>query len=54
MDVFYNFNRDKNSHTLMKYLYENDVRILQYSGNTDDIVSLDYTYASLNKIEGIE
>lgn len=28
MEVFFGFNRDKNSHTIMKYLFENGIKIL--------------------------
>ncbi|CAD8107120.1 unnamed protein product [Paramecium primaurelia] len=53
MEVFFGFHRDKDSHVLMKYLFENGIKILQYSGNSDDIVSIDYTLASLKLIDGI-
>ncbi|CAD8074342.1 unnamed protein product [Paramecium sonneborni] len=54
IDVFLNYNRDKNSHTLMKFLFNNGVKILQFSGNADDVISVDYTYASFKLIDDLQ
>ncbi|CAD8159113.1 unnamed protein product [Paramecium pentaurelia] len=53
IEIFLNYKRDKHSHTLMKFLFDNNIRILQYSGNADDIISVDYTYAAFKLIDGL-
>lgn len=54
MDIFAKYKRDPaGSQALHPYLNRQGVRIMHYSGNQDDVVSVDYTINGINLIPGI-